>query len=193
MHARAAHLLERHLLADHHLGHARRAEVHRRVLVDHEDDVAERRDVRAARRRRPEQQANLRHGARQPHLVVEDAPRVPPPGKHVDLVGDARARRVDQIEQRDAQPPRRLLDAHDLLDGARAPRPGLDRRVVGHDRDRAPVHAADARDDAVGRQIARGASAFAKSPSSTKSLPPSSHSSAMRSRQNSLPAAALAW
>ena len=52
VHLRAAHLLERHLLADDHLGHARRAEVHGGVAVDHDHDVAERRDVRAARRRR---------------------------------------------------------------------------------------------------------------------------------------------
>ena len=186
VHARAAHLLERDLLADHHLGHARRAEVHRRVLLDHEDDVAERRDVGAARRRRAEQQADLRHGAGELDLVVEDAPGVAPPREHVDLIGDARARRVDQVEERDAQPRRRLLDAHDLLDGARAPRAGLHRRVVGHDRDRAPVHAPDARDDAVGGQIARRV-ALAKSPSSTKSLAPSSQSSAMRSRPKSLP------
>ena len=156
VHARAAHLLERDLLADHHLGHARRAEVHRRVLVDHEHDVAERRDVRAARRRRPEQQADLRHRARQPHLVVEDAPRVAAPGEHVDLIGDARARRIDQVEQRHAQPARGLLDADDLLDRARAPRAGLDRRVVGHDRDRPAVHAADAGHHAVGGQVGRG-------------------------------------
>ncbi len=37
------------------------------------------------------------------------------------------------------------------------------------------------------------ATAFASRPSSTKSLPPSSHSKAMRSRQNSFPAAAFAW
>ena len=36
VHARAAHLLERHVLADHDLGHARRAEVHRGVALDHE-------------------------------------------------------------------------------------------------------------------------------------------------------------
>ena len=48
VHPRAAHLLERDLLADHHLGHARRAEVHRGVAVAHDHDVAEGRDVRAA-------------------------------------------------------------------------------------------------------------------------------------------------
>src|SRR6266702_365187 len=46
VHARATHLLQRHLLADDHLGHARRAEVHGGVALHHEDDVAEGRDVR---------------------------------------------------------------------------------------------------------------------------------------------------
>ena len=48
---------------------------------------------------------------------------------------------------------RGLGEPHDLLDGARAPRPGLHRRVVGHDADRAPVDPADAGDDAVGGQV----------------------------------------
>src|SRR5262249_15306374 len=45
--------------------------------------------------------------------------------------------------------------AHDLLDRPRAPGAGLDRGVVRHDGDRAPVHAPDAGDDAVGREVAR--------------------------------------
>ena len=48
VHPGAAHLLERHLLADHHLRHPRRAEVHRGVAVAHDHDVAEGRDVGAA-------------------------------------------------------------------------------------------------------------------------------------------------
>ena len=86
---------------------------------------------------------------------MEDAPGVAPAGEHVDLIGDARAGRVDQIEERHAEPARRLLDAHDLLDGARAPRAGLDRRVVGHDGDGAAVDLAEAGDDAVGGQVGR--------------------------------------
>ena len=93
VHLGAAHLLERHLLADDHLGHARAAEVHAGVALDHHDDVAEGRDVRAAGRARPEEQAHLRHLPAHLHLVVEDAPRAAPPGEHLDLVGDARARR----------------------------------------------------------------------------------------------------
>ena len=37
---------------------------------------------------------------RQLHLVVEDAPRAAAAGEHLDLIGDARAGRVDQVEER---------------------------------------------------------------------------------------------
>ena len=103
VHLGAAHLLERDLLADDHLGHARRAEVHARVAVDHHDDVAERGDVRAARGARAEEQADLRDLPAQLHLVVEDATRAAPAGEHLDLIGDARAGRVDQVEERHAE------------------------------------------------------------------------------------------
>ena len=98
VHARPAHLVERHVLADHDLGHARRTEVHRGVALDHEHDVAERGDVRAARGRRAEQATHLRHLARQAHLVGEDAARAPAAGEQVDLVGDAGAGGVDEID-----------------------------------------------------------------------------------------------
>ena len=127
-----AHLLERRdLLADHHLGHAGRAEVHRGVALDHEHHVAERRDVGPARGRRAEQAADLRHLTRQPHLVVEDAPGAPAAGEQLDLVGDAGAGGVDQPDQRDLLGQRRLGGADHLLDGAGAPRAGLHHRVVG--------------------------------------------------------------
>ena len=57
---------------------------------------------------------------------------MPPPWKHVDLVGDPRAGGVDQVEQRHADARGRFLDADDLFHGASAPAAGLDRRVVGH-------------------------------------------------------------
>ena len=100
VHPGAAHLLERGDLADDHLGHAGRAQVHRGVALDHDHDVAERRDVGAAGGRRAEQAADLRHPARQPHLVVEDPARAPPAREQLDLVGDAGAGRVDQPEHR---------------------------------------------------------------------------------------------
>ena len=61
VHPRATHLFESHLLADHHLGHPGRAEVHRCVGLDHDHDVGERRDVGAAGSGRSEQAADLRH------------------------------------------------------------------------------------------------------------------------------------
>ncbi len=154
VHLGAAHLLERHLLADDHLGHARAAQVHAGVALDHHDHVAEGRDVRAAGRARAEEQAHLRHLPAHLHLVVEDAPRAAPAREHLDLVGDARARAVDQVEHRHARRSRRLLDAQDLLDRAPAPRAGLHRRVVGHDRPRGGRRcSAVPGDDAVGRQL----------------------------------------
>ena len=149
VHAGAAHLLERHLLADHHLRHARRAEVHRRVALAHDHDVAEGGDVGAARRRRAEEHAHLRHHARQLHLVVEDPARAAAAGEHLDLVGDARAGRVDQVDHRDPVLERLLLDAEDLLDRLGAPRAGLDGRVVRHQRDPAAADERHAGDDAV--------------------------------------------
>ena len=122
VHLGAAHFLERDLLADHHLGHARRAEVHAGIAVDHHDHVAKRRDVRAARRRRPKQQTQLRNAPAQADLIEEDAPGAAAPGKHLDLVGDARAGRVDQVQERAEQALRGLLNAQDFLDRALAPR-----------------------------------------------------------------------
>ena len=156
VHAGAAHLFERHLLADHHLRHPRRAEVHGGVLLHHEDDVAEGGDVGAAGGRGAEEQADLRDGPGKLHLVAEDAAGMAAPREHVQLVGDAGPRRIDQVEERQPHPPGGLLHANHLLHGAGAPRPRLHRRIVGNDGHRPTVHAADPGDDTVGRQIARG-------------------------------------
>ena len=81
-----------------------------------------------------------------------------------------------------------------IFSTVRAPHdPGLHRRVVGHDRDWPPVDAADAGDHAVGGQVAARRGGVGVEPVLDEVLAPSSHSSAMRSRQNSLPAAALLW
>jgi hypothetical protein len=152
MHARAPHLLEARLLADDLLRHPGRAEVHRRVALHHEHDVAERRDVRAAGRRRAEETAHLRHPARQAHLVGEDAPGTAASREQLDLVRDARPGRVDEVDDRELVAQRGLGQTDDLLDGAGAPRPRLDRGIVGHHTDRASVDPGGARHDPVGGQ-----------------------------------------
>ena len=155
VHPRPAHLLQRGDLADDHLRHARRAEVHRGVAVDHEHDVAERRDVRPAGRRRPEQAADLRHLPGQADLVVEDVPGAAPPREQLHLVGQPGAGGVDEPHDRHLLGERRLRRPHHLLDGPRPPRPGLHHRVVGDDDRRHPVDAAPPGDDAVGGQTRR--------------------------------------
>ncbi len=104
---------------------------------------------------RSEEQADLRHHAGQLDLVVEDAPRVPASGEHVDLVGDARARRVDEIEQRDSQAARGLLDAHDLLHRPRTPAARLHGGVVGHHGHLPALDSAEAGHHAVGGKLFR--------------------------------------
>ncbi len=152
VHLRAAHLLERHLLADDHLGHPRRAEVHRSVALAHDHDVAEGRDVGAAGRRRAEEHAHLGHPPRHAHLVVEDPARAAPAREHPHLLGDARAGRVHEVDHRNLERERPLLDPQDLLDRLRPPRARLHGRVVRHQRDLAPADERQARHDAVGAE-----------------------------------------
>ena len=151
VHAGATHLLQRDVLADHLFRHARRSEVHGRVLLDHEHHVTEGRDVRAAGGGRAEQAADLRHLARQLDLVVEDPAGAAPAGEQLHLVGDPRATGVDEPEQRKLVVERCLGRADHLLDRPRSPRARLHRRVVGDDDHRPTVDQTPAGDDAVGR------------------------------------------
>ena len=151
MHTGPAHLLQGHVLADDHLGHPRAAEVHARVALDHEDHVAERRDVGTARRRGPEEAAHLRHPAGQRDLVVEDPAGAPPPREELDLIGDPGPGGVDEPEDRQLLAQRCLRGADDLLDRPGTPGAGLDRGVVGDDDRRPPVDRA-----APGHHTVRG-------------------------------------
>jgi hypothetical protein len=153
VHARAAQLLERGLLPDGHLDHPGRADVETGLAVHHDDEIGERGKIRRARRRGTEEDAHLRHHARELDLVVEDAPRVIAPGEDLDLLRDPPTGGVDQIDERDLQALGALRNADDLLDGFLAPRPRLHRVVVGHDADGAAAHRAHAGDDAVGGRV----------------------------------------
>ena len=152
MHPGATHLLQRDLLPHHHLGHPRRPEIHRRVGFDHDHQVAEGGDVRAARRAGPEQAADLRHLAGQRHLVAEDPPGSAPAGKQVDLVGDPGARGVDEPEDRQLIAERDLSHPDDLLDRPRAPGSRLHTRVVGDHEGGPALDQTAPGDHPVGRQ-----------------------------------------
>ncbi len=121
VHACPAHLLQGHFLADDLLGHARRAEVHAGVALDHDHHVVERGDVSATGSRRPEQAADLGNLAAELDLVGEDATRPAPAGEQLDLVGDACAGGIDEPEDRQLVAQGILGDTHDLLHGARPP------------------------------------------------------------------------
>ncbi len=152
VHPGATHLLQADPLPHHHLGHPRRTQVHRRVPLDHDHQVAEGRDVRAPGRARPEQAADLRHLARQRHLVGEDPARTPTAREEVHLIGDPGPGRVDEPEDRQLVAQRHLGHPDDLLHRPGPPGTGLDRRVVGHHERGPAVHQTTTGDDAIGGQ-----------------------------------------
>ena len=136
-----AHRLEGDVLPHDHLGHPWGAEVHRRPTLDHDDDVAERRDVCASCSRWAEEAADLRHAPREPDLVVEDPPGTASAREQLDLVGDACASRVHQVEDREELVIRRFEGADHLLDRDPTPRARLDGGIVRNHHHGAPVDA----------------------------------------------------
>ncbi len=69
------------------------------------------------------------------HLVVEDVAGAAPTGEQVDLIGDARAGAVDEVDHRHRCRVRPLDDPYDLLHRTGAPRAGLHGGVVSHEAD----------------------------------------------------------
>ena len=130
-----------------------RAEVHRGVALDHDHDVAERRDVGAAGG------ATARTGSRSAAPCPTARPGCGRSARRRGGRGTASTWSVirapaESIEPEDRQllAQRRLGDPDDLLDRPRAPRAGLHRRVVGDDERRPAVDQAPPGDHAVGRQ-----------------------------------------
>ena len=153
MHLGAAHRLQRRLLAGDHLDHAVAAQVHRGVAVDHRDDVAERRNIGATGGGRSEQRAHLRDAARGAHLVVEDVAGTAAAGEQIDLVGDARAGAVDQVDHRHAERRYARSMMRMIFSTVRAPHePALTVESLAMRRDPAAVDRGRAGDHAVGRQ-----------------------------------------
>ena len=151
VHAGTAHRLQRRLLAGDHLDHPVRAEVHRGVALDHDDDVTEGGDVGTAGGTRPNR-AHMRDGPAGADLVPEDPPAPRRPGKR-SIWSVMRPGGVDEVDHRHAGAVGGLDDADDLLDGPRTPGAGLDGRIVRHHADRPAVDGGGAGDDAVGGKV----------------------------------------
>ena len=115
MHARAAHFLECDLLMRHHLCHTWRTQVGAGIAIDHDRYIGKRGRIGSSRWRRPEHNRYLRYHARHFDLVVEGAPTLVATRKEAYLVGDARSRRIDQVEYRDTHLHRHFLDAQVFL------------------------------------------------------------------------------
>ncbi len=87
-------------------------------------------------------------------VVIENAGGSVLTGKHTTLIRQIHARRVDEVDDRDAAAHGDLLRAQNLLDRLRPPRARFDSSIVGdHDRF-APVNPNDRRDYAGSRCLA---------------------------------------
>src|SRR5690606_7718482 len=102
----------------------------RGVAVDHEDDVAEGRNVGAAGRAGPEQAADLGDDPAHLNLVVEDPAGAAAAREHLHLIGNPGAGAVDQIDEGNPVTDRLFLNTQDFLDRTGTPTAGFDRRVV---------------------------------------------------------------
>src|SRR2546425_3994521 len=134
----------------------RPAQTHERGAFDHEDDVRQRRQIRATRNAGPHHRGNLRHLEIAPHdrVVVEDPGCTILTREDPTLIRQVHARRVDQIDDRDALAHGDLLRAQDLPDRLRPPRPRFDGRVIRNDHHGASTDTAQPGHDAGRRRLA---------------------------------------
>ena len=156
MHIAAAQVLGAHDFAGGGLDQWRAAQKDR-ALVAHDDAlVAHRRHIGATGRATAHDHGNLGDALRaEVGLVEEDAAEMVAVRKHLVLVRQVGAARVDQVDARQAVLLRDLLRAQMLLDRQRVVGAALDRRVVAHDHAIDAADPADAGDQAgAGRAVA---------------------------------------
>ena len=155
MQARAAERLGIDHLAGRALHQVGAAQPHETGALHHDDDVAERRQVRAAGDARAHHRGDLRNPQLSPHerVVVEDAAGAVLAREDAVLVGEIDARRIHQVDDRQAIAHGDLLRAQNLRDGLRPPGAGLHGGVVGHNHGRPAFDPAEARDDAGGGSL----------------------------------------
>ena len=129
---RAAETLLIDGLAGRALHQIRPAQPHETRLLHHQDHVAQRRQISAARDTGPHDGRDLRHMQFAPHerVVVEDPARAVLARKDAVLIGQVDTRRIHQIDNRHAVPHGDLLGAQDFGDRLRPPGPGFHGGIV---------------------------------------------------------------
>ena len=150
MERRAAQRFGVHHLPHRALHQVRTAQAHEASLLDHDDHVGERRQISPARDAHPHHRRDLRNFQLPPHqrVVVENPRRAVLPGKDPVLIGQIHARRIHQVDDRQAVAHGDFLRPQNLVDGFRPPRAGLHRGIVGDDHARPLFDVAEPRDHA---------------------------------------------
>ena len=144
----------RDLLADRRLHQRGPGQVEAGAL-GHQHRVAEDRQIGAARDAVAHDRRELRDPPRREHgVVAEDPAEVVDVGEDLVLHRQEDARRIDEVDQRQAVLAGDLLGAEDLLDRHREAGARLDRGVVGDDHHATAVDRADRRDDPARRRPA---------------------------------------
>ena len=151
VHARAAELLLRDVLAHRRAHEVRAGERHRAAALDHRHEVGQPGDVGGARRARAHERRHLRDDAAHDDLLAEEVAAAGE--ERADGLLDPRAGAVEQPHEGQALGQRQLAQARDLDLAGHPHRAGHDREVVGGDRDQPAVDLAVAGDDAVGRRL----------------------------------------
>ncbi len=132
------------------------AEAHERSALDHQNYVAQCRQVRTAGDAHSHHGRDLRHLEVMPHyrVVIKDACGTVLSRENAALIRQIDARRIDEIDDRHTIAHRDLLRPQDLLDSFGIPRTGLDRRVICDNDTFASMDLADDRDDRRRRSLA---------------------------------------
>jgi hypothetical protein len=156
MHARAADGFGIDHLAGGAFDEIRASQAHEAGAFDHDDVIAERGKIGAARDARTHHGGNLRHTELAPHkrIIVENSPAAILARKNAVLVRQVDARGVHQIDDGDAVAHGDFLRAQALGDGFGPPGAGLHGGVARDDDGVAAFDLADAGDGAQAGRFA---------------------------------------
>ena len=152
---RAAERFRVNDLAGRAFDEVRAAQAHEARLLDHDQNVAQRRKIGAAGDARSHDGGKLRHPELAPHkrIIQKNAARAVLAGKDAVLIRKVDAGGIHQIDDGRAVAHGDFLRAQNLGDGLGPPGAGFDGGVVSDNDGGTTFDFADARDDAGGRRL----------------------------------------